>query len=237
MVLVNENIALVIFGVILLVSAAVAWYMGTYSYYDSGRFHTFIAVLAGLGVFVTFMFYYNVLILQNQQQEIAALDELARVNTAVLGSVLNEIKAASTIIPNFTLSITPLANTACCAGSTGGGTGTCVIPVDPDPVNPQTCTEKFVLSFRIFSLWQDVILSSKFISSPLGYVSSFLQFANSSQLYSQWQVSYIDFTSKTQTFGNLLFEYGLPITVQTSETYQTAAETLINDPRFQSLIG
>lgn len=242
MVLITENFALLAFAAIIIVSALLTWWMGTYADYDKSRFHTFISILIGLGIFITFLFYYNVVLLQNQQQQLEALEDISRINGLVLTNMLTEIKTASDIIPNFVLSITPLTNTACCAGSTGttgttGPTGpTCVIPVTADPVNPQTCTQKMTLSYRIFSTWQDTIISTNVLKhDPLSYVSNFLQRANSSQLYAQWLVTKLDFYPTTQCFGDLLFEYGLPITVQTPETYITAANNLIANPRFKSL--
>ena len=237
MVLVTPSVALAIFAVILIIAALVAWRKETYADYDKGAFHTFVAILAGLGIFVTFMFYWNVVQLQGQQQELAAIQELARINDSVLNSVLDEIQQASEIIPNFVLSITPLSNTVCCAT---GGTGTtgCTIPVGPDPVNPETCSEKMVLSYRIFSLWQDVIVSDKFINyDPVAYVANFLQRANSPQLYAQWSVAYINFNSSVQAFGNLLFEYGLPITNQTPQEYQAVANQMIADPRYKAIFN
>lgn len=234
--LVSENIALIIFAVILVISAVLAWYMKSYTAYEPGMFHTFIAILGGLGVFVTFMFYYNVLLLQNQQQQLAALEQTSNINNSVINSVLDSISKSSNIIPNFVLSITPLTNEVCCSTGTTGGTG-CSIPVGPDPVTPETCTQKMVLSYRIFSLWQDVITSNRLINfDPTAYVSNFLQRANSSQLYVQWTAAKIDFNSNTQTFGDLLFQYGLPITTQTPEEYTSVAQKLIADPKFQSII-
>jgi len=170
---------------------------------------------------------------------LAAIQELARLNDSVLNSVLDEIKAASTIIPNFVLSITPLTNAVYCSTGGTGGTGgtTCVIPVGIDPVNPQTYTEKMVLSYRIFALWQDVLVSNGFVSfNPIAYVSNFLQRSNSPQLYAQWTAIRLDFNENTQQFGDLLFEYGLPITTQTPEEYTSAAEKLIADPRYQAIL-
>lgn len=237
MVLVTPNIALALFALIIIVSAVIAWRMGSYADYDKCSFHTFVAILAGLGVFVTFMFYWNVVQLQNQQQELAAAQELARINDSVLNSVLDEIKDASYLIPNFVISITPLTNVVCCStGSTGGATATCIIEVEPDPINQQTCTEKMVLSYRIFALWQDVIISNRFTNmDEVSYVANFLQRANSPQLYVQWTSSRINFDNQTKQFGNLLFEYGLPITNQTPEEYVAAAQKLINDPRYKSI--
>lgn len=238
--LVSENLALIIFGVILLISGIMAWWMGSYNTYDKGSFHTFIAILAGLGVFVTFMFYYNVVSLQNQQQQLAAAQELARINDSVLNSVLDEIKNASVIIPNFVLSITPLTNTICCTIGVTGETGStgCSIPVESDPINPQTCTAKMILSYRIFSLWQDVIMFDKFIDcGTVSYIANFLQKANSSQLFVQWNVGKINFDCETQKFGDLLFEYGLPITTQTSQEYNDTALKFITDPRYKTIIN
>lgn len=235
MVLVTPNIALGFFFLIIIISGVIAWWMGSYADYDRCSFHTFIAILAGLGVFVTFLFYYNTVQLQNQQQELAGVQELARINDSVLNSVLDEMKDASNIIPNFVISITPLTNVVCC--STGAtGTGTCMIEVEEDPVNPQTCTEKMVLSYRIFALWQDIVIGHKFTSyDSIAYVSNFLQRTNSTQLYFQWTVSKINFDLQTQMFGDLLFEYGLPITNQTPQEYVSVAKNLIADPRYTAI--
>ncbi len=234
--LVTPTLGLVIFALILILAVLVAWYMSTYDYYDKSNFHTFIAILSGFSIFVTFMFYWNLLQLQEQQQKLAAVQELARVNDNILNSVLDSITHSSTIIPNFTLSLTPLTNQVCCTAGTGA-TGGCDIPTTADPITPQACTEKMALSFRIFTLWQDFITSNNFMKyDATSYISGFLQRANSPQLYTQWTMSYIDFNTDTQAFGNLLFEYGLPITLQTPVEYQTTATNLIADPRFQALI-
>lgn len=222
--LLTSNAALLLFLVILVIAAIVAWTTIDYAEYDKGSFHTFISILAGLGIFITFLFYYNVVELQQQQQNLAFIQEISRINDSVLNSVLEEIQGASSVIPNFVLSVTPLTNTVCSSSA------------PEDPVNPQTCTEKMVLSYRIFSLWQDVIVSDHFSESdPQAYIANFLQRANSTQLLSQWTVNKLNFYADTQVFGDLLFEYGLPITVQTPQSYIDAAAALIADPRYQAL--
>lgn len=226
MTLVTPIIALGIFILILIVSGILAWRMNNYATYDKTSFHTFIAILSGLGVFVTFMFYYSVIDLQQQQQQLATIQELSRVNDSLLNSVLNEMKTASLVIPNFVLSITPLTNTVCNTSA------------PEDPVTPQTCTTKMTLSYRIFSVWQQVIFSDKFLTiDPISYVADFLQRANSSQLAQEWNVNRLNFTSDTQIFGDLLFEYGLPITNQTPTEYISAAQKLIDDPRYINLFN
>ena len=222
--LVTPNVVLILLIVILLIAGIIAWRAKDYAEYDKGSFHTFIAILAGLGIFITFAFYYGVVDLQQQQQELATIQELARVNNAVLNSVLTEMKSASTIIPNFVLSITPLSNTVCMSSA------------PEDPVTPENCTEKMVLSYRIFSVWQDVIVSDNFLTmEPIAYIANFLQRANSPQLAQEWTVNKLNFSSATQTFGDLLFEYGLPITNQTPAEYISVAEKLMADPRYTSI--
>lgn len=211
----------------------IAWRMKDYGNYDKSSFHSFIAILAGLGVFVTFMFYYNVVELQNQQQLSTGIQEIARINNSISNSLLEEIKNSSLIIPNFVLSITPLTNTACC--NTQGCLNT---SIPEDPVTPETCTQKMVLSYKIFSLWQDQLVSNKYVHlDEIPYVSNFLQRANSKQLYEQWLVNKLNFSEETQNFGDLLFKYGLPITVQVPDSYITAAKELINDVQYQSILS
>lgn len=221
---VTPKVALGIFVVIIIAAAIISFTMKNYETYDKGTLHTFIAILAGLGVFVTFMFYFSVIELQQQQQELSGIQELARINNAQLNSVLTEIKTASSKIPSFVLSITPLTNTICKN----------TIPIDP--VDPELCTMKMVLSYRIFSLWQDVIVSNYFLKvDSLSYISNFLQYANSRQLKDQWKVSKLNFTADVQKFGDLLFEYGLKITKQTPEAYILAAKQLMCNPKYKEI--
>lgn len=237
MLLVSENVVIIIFFVIVLVAVLLAWWLGPHSEFQNGRFNTFIVILAGLGIILIVILNYNLIALQNQEQELGELQELNRLNDSVLNSVLTEMKDASTIIPNFVLSITPLTNSVCCATGASGPTG-CLITVGSDPVNPQTCTEKMVLSYRIFAAWQDTIMSNKFHEfSPSAYVSNYLQRANSGQLFEQWTVNRINYEPTTQTFGDLLFEYGLPITNQVPQEYYDTAQKLIADPRFKQIVS
>lgn len=220
---VTPKLALGVFLFILAAAAIAAWWMSTYNRYDQSTFHTFIAVLAGLGVFVTFMFYYSVVELQQQQQQLAVIQETARISDIVFNDLLSEIDKASIIVPNFTLSLTPLLP----CGATAG----------PDPVTPEACIEKLILSTKIFGTWQDIIISNTFVDyQPVAYVTNFLQQANSSQLLDQWSTAKINFNSRTQSFGDLLFEYGLPITDQVPNSYVNAAYQLLADPRYIAII-
>jgi len=231
MVWVTPGVALILFILILVISGLTAWYMGNYAHFDVSTFHTFIAVLAGLGVFVTFMFYYSIVELQQQQQILITVQETARISDTVLNSLLEEMNQASIIIPRFVLSLNPLGTTGCT------NSDSVTLNIEEDPINPQSCTEKLVLSYKIFNSWQDVIISSTFVAfDSLSYVTNFLQRANSGQLFQQWIPGRISFNAKTQSFGDLLFEYALAITDHTPQVYVATAQKLIADPRYKAIV-
>ncbi len=216
--------ALALFIAIIIISIIIACYMKTYERFNQSGFHIFTTVLVALGIFVTFLFYYGVVELQQQQQQLAFVQETARISNNVLENIMDEIKNSAPIIPNFTNSINPLT--------------TCQdIIVPPDPINTVTCTNKSILSYKIFNVWQDVILSNAFVYiDPEAYITNFLQRAHSEQLYEQWKIGKINFNSRTQSFGELLFEYGMPIVQQTPDAYVAAAQHLIADPRFLAIV-
>jgi hypothetical protein len=218
MALLSENFALFIFIIILISALIISIYMQNYKTFDRSWVHTFIVVLIGLGIFITFLFYYNVVALQNQEQQLAIVQELSRMNESALNSVLNSIKESSLIIPYFVKSISPLIN---------------YNTINPDEENAQTITQRSNLSYRIFSLWQDSIWSDRLIDvDQTPYITNFLQRANSQLLFREWLINRINFCSKTQRLGDLLFEYGLPIKKQIPESYVLAAQNLMKDSRY-----
>lgn len=197
--------------------------MQNYKNFDRSWLHTFFVILIGLGIFVTFMFYYNVVSLQNQQQELATVQELARINDSMLNSVLDGIRESSLIIPGFIQSINPL---------------TLYPEKIVDDNNIQTITQRSNLSYRIFSLWQDSIWSNQLVEvDQTPYITNFLQKANSQQLLREWLINRINFCNKTQLLGNLLFDYGQKITEQVPESYSSAAKELMKDPRYVGIFS
>ena len=215
-------IALIVFALIILFSIAVAFFMKNYENFDKSKIRVFTATLAGLGIIVTMLFYYSIVIVQQNQQQLTAIQETARIFDDVNDTILNEIKEASEFIPCFTDSLLPLL--------------ICEDHPDPDEESTDNCTRRYILSYKIFSVWQDVGLSTKFIRvEDNAYLANFLQYANSKQLYEQWKVTKLNFNDETQKLGNLLFKYGLPIKKQTPESYIKAAERLSDDPEYQAL--
>jgi hypothetical protein len=213
---VTPIIALIVFVIVLLIAFVASLFLG--NSFQTSRLHVFLACLSGLSIVITFLFYYSVVELQQQQQKLTLIQETSRISDSVLDSLMNEIKESVTIIPNFVASITPL--------------NPCNDPPE-DPNTQEACTQKLVLSYKVFSIWQDVLLSSLFVDlEPVSYITSFLQRAHSPQLLEQWTANKINFNSRTQQFGDLLFEYGIKIEPQTPESYVTAAEKFIEDQRY-----
>lgn len=220
--LITENLAIVIFGIILIVAVIVAFYMKTYQRYDISMFHTFVAVLSGLGVFVTFMFYYSVISLQNQQEQIGIMQEVSRLTSEDINSVLNEISNSKDIIPNFILSLMPLNSYN--------------MKIEDDPNIPNVHISKFILSNKIFSIWQNILLTKNIIRlDEVTYIAKFLQYANSKQLHEMWLNNHISYNSKTKVFGNLLFEYSLSNKCVNCNEYDKLASKLISDERYIKL--
>src|SRR5665648_902298 len=104
---VTPLIALFFFIAIILISAILAIRLGAHINYERGSLHTFIAILTGLGVFVTFMFYYSVVELQQQQQALAKIQETTSV-TDMFSATMDAIETSSLTIPQFALSLNPL---------------------------------------------------------------------------------------------------------------------------------
>lgn len=216
---ITPTIALIAFVIILIVAIIICFIVDV-KHFKSSRMHAFIYILIGLGIFITFLFYYSVVELQQQQIALFNIQETSRISTVLLDSILSQIQDSSTSVPNFACSVLPLNQ--------------CTAPVDPD--TPENTVTKQTTAYKIFSAFQDVLLSDAFVEiNDEAYVANFLQRANSKQLFELWKVNKLNFNPSTQTFGDLLFEYGLPITNQIPQSYIDAANKLIADPRYQNL--
>lgn len=223
--IISEKGALYIFFSIVVVAILAACYFKTFDSFEDHQFHTFIAVLSGLGIIILFLLYYNIIALQNEQQETNRFNVLEDINITILDDILNAMNEASVTAPAFVLSINPLT------------TNNITINV-PDPDNTVKSITKTTLSYRIFSLWQDyVLLRNTLDIDSSTYLNNFLQRANSSELYELWIVSKLNFNTDTEKLGDLLFEYALPITVQIPQNYIDASDKLLADPRYQQIFS
>lgn len=219
MIKVTPALALILFVIILVVSAIIAYWMQNYNRFDGSGFHTFIVVLGGLGVFVTFMFYFSIVSLQQQQQELNEIHETNRFTDVLIENMYNSMNDSSSKIPNFVASLNPLTFDKC--------------QMDKDKQTIEAWTEKIVLSHKIFTVWQESLLSNKFVRCDAhALIVNFLLKASSKQLYEQWLIYKINFNKCAQKFGDLLFDYGLNIKNKTSEEYSKIAYDVMNDMRF-----
>lgn len=220
MALVNPSIALLVLGLVLLAVILITLRTSPKDY-DQSRSYVFMTVLSGLGVIITFFFYYGVVELNQEQQRLNVVQETARLSNTLVEELMLEISEAAKVVPNFAASVSPLQ--------------TYPQPI-PDPDDLEATFSKLFLSYKIFSVWQDVLLADEFTANePLSYITSFLQRANSRPLYYEWIRSKIDFNKSTQQFGDLLFEYALPIKDQLPEVYVETAERFLKDPRYKQI--
>lgn len=220
---VTPNVALIVFLCVLVAAAFISFRTNPNTFTGS-KLQIFISCLAGLGIFVTFLFYYSVVELQQEDIRINVIKQTARVNDLFINTLLKEMLSSSELIPNFVLSMMPL-------NSCGNFD---VPPVDVNSV--RACIEKFSLSYKIFTIWQDTINSNDFIKIEAEtYISNFLQRAHSEELERIWKNNRLNFDEDTQILGDLLFQYSKEIVEQTSESYIEAAKKLMADEKYKQL--
>ena len=210
--IVTPATAVLVFMGVLIVSLLISGFC-TPNKFDHTRTKIFITCLAGFGVIITFLFYYSVVTLQQAQQRQSIIAMTSNINKLLLKGVIDQISGDE--VPHFTSSLYPLLNIK--------------VEQDDDTVEHQLLI--FKLSYKIFSLWQELIIALPFVDiEPLSFLSNFLQRANSELLYKQWQLSKLDFNQETQDFGDLLFRYALDIKTQTVESYICEAKKILKDP-------
>lgn len=191
--IVTPGIALLAFVIILVLALLISGFCNP-AKFDSTRTKIFISCLAGLGVFITFLFYYSVVTLQQAQQRNNIIEMTSKINKS-LKHIIDEIHEASIKIPKFTSSLLPLLQHNCeCK----------------EDMTVENNMLKHKLAYKIFSLWQEIIIAVPFVDiDSESFLNSFLQRANSKELYDLWCHMKYDFNKDTQTFGDLLFKHGL----------------------------
>src|SRR6516225_10796376 len=107
--IITPNVALGAFVIILLVALFIANLCNP-KYYNTTRAKIFISCLAGLGIFVTFLFYYSIVSLQQSQQRYDIIRMTSHISKMLSHEVLNLLQEASLKIPSFTSSLFPLLN-------------------------------------------------------------------------------------------------------------------------------
>ena len=200
--------------------------------FDHSRTRVFITSLASLGIFVTFLFYYSVVDIQQKKQ--AKIQETSKITDNIQNSFILNIEKYYNQIPQFTSTLLPLLDLKKFNQNLKEikNSRNHIENVENNQVI------KYVLSYQIFSLWQDMIISDEFIAiDHNSLISGALQRANSKPLYDYWEIIKIDFSEKVQNFGELLFRFSSEINEQTPEAYEKKANELIHSKEYRKLFN
>ena len=220
---VTPQIAIAVLIVVIIIAVWITWSVEPCAFKGS-RSAILLRALAGLSLFITFLFYYSVVSLQQQEQRLAVLSTTQTVTLELVNELNAEIQIASATIPNFAFSLTPLL--PCSQAYT----------LIPDTCSATNCMETKNLSDKIFQIWALTVLSYAFIAiQPLALITAYLQLAHSQYLLEKWYMARLNYDQSTQEYVGLLFVYGIPVTEQTPEAYQVAAQAMLNDPRYKQI--
>lgn len=220
--IITPNVAIATFIGVLLVALFIANLCNP-KHFDLTRTKIFISCLAGLGVVVTFMFYYSIVSLQQAQQRFDIIEMTTQISKMLTKGVIDHFQHASHKVPHFVMSLCPLLH----CGSN--------IKEDEDTV--ENCLLKYNISYKIFTLWQELLIATPFLDLDQHcYLCLFLQRANSRQLHDQWLTCKLDFNEETQIFGDLLFKYAFCIKEQTNCNYIKLAKKILRDPVYKKLM-
>ena len=221
----GTNIAGIVIVVIIIIAVFIAGFSHTPNTYEESKFKVFLTVLAGLGVFVTFFFYYNVVELQYQQQTSITYDNINHLNDNIAQLYMKGIDGSWEIIPKFIASIIPTMFSEDDLNSL------------EDEDSEKATLHKYLVSQKVFFLWRDYISYYVYIikgnNNILAYLTMFLQRAHSKYLQEIWEVSKNEYNSNVIILGDLLFEYAKDVE---DGDYKKIACKLVNDKKYINLV-
>lgn len=218
---VSPMVALLVFFLLITIAVIVSMTMGDKEFQGS-RIHIFFSCVAGLAIFITFLFYFSVVSLQQQQHRLSILDETSTLSLGMVTALNQEMQEAAHRIPQFISSLNPLLP---CIQGYGDTTDAC---------GAKGCMESYTISSKIFAIWQTATLSSSYIDiEPEALNYYFLQQTSSPYLYEYWRLFRKNYNLNTMQYGNLLFEYGLGVKDKTVAGFSAATEALLADPRYK----
>jgi len=170
-----------------------------YSKFEGGKLRVFLAIVAGFGTLVTFLFYYNLVMIQNNQVERDMDVGRVALDLRLSDYLVNELRDATPIVPTFVRSLSRL---------------TCEldppIPEGIDEYTLEAMAMKLALASKIFYTWDAFISGKRSAGQELCnayvYLAAFLQQACSAPLEEYWQELNPTMRLQTRKLGNLLFE-------------------------------
>jgi hypothetical protein len=220
----TTQMAIFIFVGIITASIIFSFIFGSYNDFENNRLRIFMTSLTALGTIAVLFFYYGVIQLNQTQQRQAVINQTLDFGNLINSDINQYMIDYINDIPDFIKSINPLS-----------------VCNEKDFVVEDTyanCIRKQVLSKNIFNIWNNTVLIIPFLDyDSVSYISTFLQWANSTQLHEIWDKYKYNYITETMEFGDLLFKYGLPIKDLTPEGFKHASEELIKDPLFQDILN
>ncbi len=231
MLLVTPTVLIVIVTVIAIVAIYACYKYKTHDEYQKSKIHIFASVLGATAVVLTVLLYFNLMQLHNRQSDTEAHKEMVDINQTILQILNDELKKASSKIPAFVISITPVGTSRCEIAKEDSGA------IRPDPETPETCAWRKSISSRIFDIWQDVTLGGKSVMGNMRtYLVKFLQMAVSDQLQEQWNNLKVEYSDITMEFGDMLFKKAETIEdIKNPMSYYQAAIEMMESPEYQSM--
>ncbi len=201
---VTPLLAIIVFVAIFLFCIVMCFVHDTNTFEES-KLKLFIALLSGLGVIITFFFYYSIVELQQTQQKLTVIQETSRITSTVYYNLSKEIRKYEPKIPVFC---------TCLFYNTESS-------VDENPVY------KRLLSATIFASWSEVLKSEDFIDvSQRSYIALFLQFSSSKLLEEEWMKVRLNYDDDLLQFGDKLFLYAKN---RVDHNFSTLAQEFLRD--------
>lgn len=178
----------IIIVIVVLIALLVSIYMKNYSVYKKSWIHTFITIVAELGILIAFIFYFASLESINQKDDIESKREISELNKLIYITIPEKIMQSSNTCPHFSNSLNNINNEKI--------------------EDEQQTHNRILLSNLIFSSWKRFLLFSSYIkkeSNFEGYVNIFLKWGKNSTLKTQWENTKKTFDFKTIAFGDAIF--------------------------------
>jgi len=209
--LLGPTFVIVLFFILLLVAIVVSVNVNSHDHFTKSKMNTFITIISGSAIFMTFIFYYNIVELQRLQNKDASIAQVVKLNRKISEEINEEMNNAIEKIPNFVLSLNPLLKYELIPGK------------DENTFTSNLLKES--ISYKIFSIWENYIISESLIHyDEISYISNFLQKTKSLFLKEIWEKKKFCFPLHVQKFGDLLFEYSNEWTEIETEIENTKEE-------------
>ena len=220
--IVSPGLALFVFLAILIVALLIAGFTTDPSNFDKTRTKVFMVCLLPLGMFLTFLFYYALVSIQQIDQRQGIINMTTELRKNLLHSVMDVLHDSHHKIPHFVSSLFPLIDCQC---------------TEPDEHSNENNLLKHQISYKIFHLWESFIITVPFIDMDVtSFLIHFLQRAYSRQLYEQWALCKFDFNQDTQRLGDMLFKEAANIKHMDVKAFECAAKRIEKDKVFLQIM-